>query len=373
MPGKGGGGAEAVPDFTAEPPAREGYLWKRSDHVKKWHKRWFVLWPAEVRPGHGRVLFWFASPRDTKPKGTAKLVPGAFNILTQQTSQQSKKERKFALTCLIELPDRDAVRLAADNDRELLGWVDAIHARDREGGAPRRGGAGGKSLSFQPVLSAQPQRGFTQHAAAGGAAAVERVATANEAAGMDTEASLVAALQLLLPGCDVLNARPRDLLGQAQHAAAAREGLQHQAQQAAAAERKVEQLQARLCEAGDAAEQAQTAETERLRLAEQDGAELRGENRLLIANVNTLQKTLSELQGHMMRVEGDSATAGEGLPEGIPGTVGSVTEGEGAESLEQQLLAVEELAAALEVRCPRCVLVLTGIALGTQRLFRSRV
>ena len=40
-----------VPDFEAEPPARAGYLWKRSDHVKKWNKRWFVLWPLENRCG----------------------------------------------------------------------------------------------------------------------------------------------------------------------------------------------------------------------------------------------------------------------------------------------------------------------------------
>ena len=37
-------------------------VWKRSDHIKKWNKRWFVLWPSANRPGDGRVLFWFDKP-----------------------------------------------------------------------------------------------------------------------------------------------------------------------------------------------------------------------------------------------------------------------------------------------------------------------
>lgn len=91
-------GDEPVPDFSSSPPACEGCalsracqlassrvsletaapqrssdtsplprhwdadLWKRSDHIKKWNKRWFVLWPEANRPGDGRVLFWFDKP-----------------------------------------------------------------------------------------------------------------------------------------------------------------------------------------------------------------------------------------------------------------------------------------------------------------------
>ena len=43
-------------------PAVCADLWKRSDHIKKWNKRWFVLWPQTSRPGDGRVLFWFNAP-----------------------------------------------------------------------------------------------------------------------------------------------------------------------------------------------------------------------------------------------------------------------------------------------------------------------
>lgn len=42
--------------------AGDADLWKRSEHIKKWNKRWFVLWPEENRPGDGRVLFWFDKP-----------------------------------------------------------------------------------------------------------------------------------------------------------------------------------------------------------------------------------------------------------------------------------------------------------------------
>lgn len=106
-----------LPDFVADPPAREGYMWKRSEHRRRWNKRWFVLWPAAARPGQGRMLYWFASKitgnlsgEEKKLKGSVKLVPGAFNVHTEDG--RSKKERDFSLTMLIEVPDRDLVRLA---------------------------------------------------------------------------------------------------------------------------------------------------------------------------------------------------------------------------------------------------------------------
>ncbi len=117
---------------------RRGYadLWKRSDHIKKWNKRWFVLWPEANRPGDGRVLFWFDKPvrmrsactgpssfsrvvyassrhqllclqGDKKAKGSIKLIPGSFNLQCQHG--QSKGDRDFPLTVLIEVPDRDSV------------------------------------------------------------------------------------------------------------------------------------------------------------------------------------------------------------------------------------------------------------------------
>ena len=50
-------------------------LWKRSDHIKKWNKRWFVLWPQTSRPGDGRVLFWFNAPVGPPPPPSARRAP----------------------------------------------------------------------------------------------------------------------------------------------------------------------------------------------------------------------------------------------------------------------------------------------------------
>ena len=64
---------------------------------------------------------------DKKLRGTVKLVPGSFNIQCTEAPAAKKKkkgERDFPLTVLIEVPNRDPVRLATDNDREMRGWVE---------------------------------------------------------------------------------------------------------------------------------------------------------------------------------------------------------------------------------------------------------
>ena len=60
-----------------------------------------------------------------------KLVPGSFNIQCTEAPAAKKKkkgERDFPLTVLIEVPNRDPVRLATDNDREMRGWVEVTKA-----------------------------------------------------------------------------------------------------------------------------------------------------------------------------------------------------------------------------------------------------
>jgi hypothetical protein len=39
-----------------------GWLLKRSEHMKKFNKRWFVLWPRDFDDSCGRILFYFAKP-----------------------------------------------------------------------------------------------------------------------------------------------------------------------------------------------------------------------------------------------------------------------------------------------------------------------
>jgi hypothetical protein len=38
-------------------------MWKQSKHVKKWNRRYFVLWPAEANPKKGRLLFYYTTPQ----------------------------------------------------------------------------------------------------------------------------------------------------------------------------------------------------------------------------------------------------------------------------------------------------------------------
>ena len=72
-----------------------------------------------------------AAQGDKKLRGTVKLVPGSFNIQCTEAPAAKKKkkgERDFPLTVLIEVPNRDPVRLATDNDREMRGWVEVTKA-----------------------------------------------------------------------------------------------------------------------------------------------------------------------------------------------------------------------------------------------------
>jgi len=46
---------------------------------------------------------------DKKAKGSVKLIPGSFNLQSQHG--QGKGDRDFPLTVLIEVPDRDSVRM----------------------------------------------------------------------------------------------------------------------------------------------------------------------------------------------------------------------------------------------------------------------
>jgi hypothetical protein len=46
-------GAHQLSALALDRPARTGWLWKQSQWVKQWKKRWFVLWPNA--PTRGKV------------------------------------------------------------------------------------------------------------------------------------------------------------------------------------------------------------------------------------------------------------------------------------------------------------------------------
>ena len=43
--------------------ALSGWVWKRSKHVGKWNRRYFVLWPKKPKPSKGRLLFYYSTPQ----------------------------------------------------------------------------------------------------------------------------------------------------------------------------------------------------------------------------------------------------------------------------------------------------------------------
>ena len=43
--------------------AKSGWIYKQSKHVKKWNKRYFVLWPKVANPKKGRLLFYYTTPQ----------------------------------------------------------------------------------------------------------------------------------------------------------------------------------------------------------------------------------------------------------------------------------------------------------------------
>ena len=298
-----------MPDFEASPPARQGYLWKKSEHRKKWNKRWVVLWPATARPGDGRTLYWFAAPGDPKAKGMVKLVPGAFNA--QTASGHSKKERNFPLTMVLEMPDRERVHLAADNEREVLAWVAAIQSRQCDAN-----GTAVASPGFVPNLSSKAQRGFDQHSTPSGRAS--DMSESIRAAGGDAVTDAMReALRLLLPGIDLsASIDAKDLMIQAQHAAKAREEAIVSNDSAAAAERAVAAMRQKV-EGSESAWQAQRqADEERFVTLQEECGDARGESRLLQAEISALQEQLRH--GGQDSMAPPAETESHGAEEGVP-------------------------------------------------------
>ena len=59
------GGSAAVPSCVEIEGecAKSGWIYKQSKHVKKWNKRYFVLWPKVANPKKGRLLFYYTTPQ----------------------------------------------------------------------------------------------------------------------------------------------------------------------------------------------------------------------------------------------------------------------------------------------------------------------
>ena len=73
-----------------------GYMLKMSEHVKKFNKRWFVLWPREANQTKGRLLLYYTKNNDAKPRGSWPLMPGGYSLRTEA-------DKKFAMRLVITI------------------------------------------------------------------------------------------------------------------------------------------------------------------------------------------------------------------------------------------------------------------------------
>ena len=120
--------AEAPSALSLERPAKQGYLWKQSQWVKKWKKRWFVLWPNAPHRDKGRMLFYYLTPQDKRPRGVIALAPGSFTLMT--SAGRTVKDRDFPLCLVIKLQGKrnESLELATDNETEVMAWAHAINS-----------------------------------------------------------------------------------------------------------------------------------------------------------------------------------------------------------------------------------------------------
>ena len=125
--------------------ACSGWLRKRSEHVKKWNKRWFVLWPAsgskwaakhnetKWAESHGpdrtqQLLLYYESETAPAPKGIIPLQPDRF-VAENEAGNEYRGEEVVVLTVAVEAAAHQRYVIRSDepgNPRDLPHWVDLI-------------------------------------------------------------------------------------------------------------------------------------------------------------------------------------------------------------------------------------------------------
>lgn len=128
--------------------ACSGWLRKRSEHVKQWNNRWFVLWPKVPKEGHGRLLVYYSKPNDEQARGSYRLNPGEYSLQTEQT-----KKNKVCLVLTTNKPNKwdeiiDRIVLSTDDVEKAVDWARAINstgiaAQKKERKAPPTAQLGG--------------------------------------------------------------------------------------------------------------------------------------------------------------------------------------------------------------------------------------
>ena len=93
----------------SSPVDKEGYLLKKGDQNRDFHRRWFVL--------KGNLLFYFQKKQDKEPLGVVVLE--AFSV-------QVSSHARYAFEIAFDGQGTRTYVLAADNDEEMQAWMKAI-------------------------------------------------------------------------------------------------------------------------------------------------------------------------------------------------------------------------------------------------------
>ena len=110
----------------------EGYLFKRSDHLKRWNKRYFKL--------ESSTLTYYEDASSLGKERGSWRIDGTCDV-----SNYHEKENAFSIS--ISGSSMKPIILAADDDFSLKKWIDALASATGKGesGAAGAGGEGGGS------------------------------------------------------------------------------------------------------------------------------------------------------------------------------------------------------------------------------------
>lgn len=334
--------ADAPSALSLERPAKQGYLWKQSQWVKKWKKRWFVLWPNAPHRDKGRMLFYYLTPQDKRPRGVIALAPGSFTLMT--SPGRTVKDRDFPLCLMIKLQGKrnDDLELATDNETEVMSWAHAINSTGAiNESVPNPGGAdtifSSAQLRDQLTRDSDEEDGDLGGARArtGGAAAhsgddkmdliieLDQVSSERDQLQKHQEV-LQKALQMFLPTADLSSSG--QLLEQADHAASNRTEVSRLQQDLGHAQRRAAEI-----------ERVREAEQARQRRDEQrlhdELQELRSQNSTLRGDEQLCREEVVALREEITRLRQSSAAAGAGA--GGTGSIDATGDNRTSEASEE--------------------------------------
>lgn len=113
-------GLVEVPEEVKKTASKVGYLTKQGAKWKTWKTRYFVL--------KGNLLYYFAEPKDTIPKGVIVLNSG---LQVANAEKQTKRKFCFSLSCRKSFTQAESwsnrvYYFQSQKDEDMKSWMEAI-------------------------------------------------------------------------------------------------------------------------------------------------------------------------------------------------------------------------------------------------------